>query len=297
MTHYVSVAARKTSEAKLKKLTGTDPYPVELFAREALVASRDALASRRHMALLGRLALAALADWVAKEKIPLTGEVLTEALSQLHPSRRTMQGVLTAFSRAAGSLVSQTSSGRLSRERRFEIGSDGHSLTREACANLNLARHYEAASGDFSSLIGRIVRALAKQGPAYTVWETRVPLLLCHASLFSHRKVVRELARFDPAGLALITPPLNPQASHDLGADASFKSVRVLVDSRGLLADLLGPGSSTIVLLERRLGGWTLTYPLGGADPRERRNRRYPAWARALAFADAGSNASENGEL
>ena len=37
------------------------------------------------------------------------------------------------------------------------------------------------------------------------------------------------------------------------------------------------------MLLERRIGGWTVTFPAGGAAERELKNKKYPGFARALA--------------
>lgn len=90
-----------------------------------------------------------------------------------------------------------------------------------------------------------------------------------------------------------MTPPLLEKAQKDMACDAALKNLPVLIDREGLLHELLAPGNPPIFLLERRLAGWTLTYPLGGADPREAHNRKLPAWARALAFADVGESGTE----
>ena len=291
MTRFLNASARKTGEAKLKALKGIDPFVFETFAREALIYP-DALPSRHHAALLGRLVLLASLRWVKEKNLSLTDDAaLLAALVPLSESLRETHATLRVFSRATDALLPNIGRRETARATRFEIGSDGHAVTREVCARLNLARHYERASGEFASLIERIVKALASCGPAYGLWEARTPLLFCNANLSSHRRVAREMARLEASGVALVTPPLLEKAQKEVAGDAALKTLTVLTDREGLLHELLAPGNPPIFLLERRLGGWTLTYPLGGADPREARNRKLPAWARALAFADAGDDA------
>ena len=293
MTRFLNASARKTGEAKLKALKGIDPFVFENFAREALIYP-DALPSRHHAALLGRLVLLAALRLVKEKNLSLTDDAaLLAALVPLSESLRETQATLRAFSRATDALLPYVSHRETARATRFEIGSDGHAVTREVCARLNLARHYERASGEFAGLIERIVKALATCGPAYGLWEARTPLLFCNANLSSHRRVAREMARLEAGGVALVTPPLLEKAQKDMAGDAALKTLSVLIDREGLLHELLAPGNPPIFLLERRLAGWTLTYPLGGADPREARNRKLPAWARALAFADVGESGTE----
>lgn len=293
MTRYVNTSSRQTAESKLKALKGIDPFILETFAREALLFP-DAIPSRRHAALLGRLVLLAALQWVKEKNIAIQDDAaLLAALVPLLDNLRETNAALRAFSRATNALLSDIGSRANTRATRFEIGSDGHAVTREACARLNLARHYERASGEFAGLIERIVKALASWGPAYGLWEARTPLLFCNANLSSHRRVAREMARLEAGGVALVTPPLLEKAQKDMAGDAALKNLPVLIDREGLLHELLAPGNPPIFLLERRLAGWTLTYPLGGADPREARNRKLPAWARALAFADVGESGTE----
>lgn len=293
MTRFVNASARQTAEAKLKALKGIDSFLFESFAREALIYP-DALPSRQHAALLGRLVLLAALRWIKEKNLSLTDDAaLLTALVPLSENLCETHATLRAFSRATDALLSRVSRREAARATRFEIGSDGHAVTREACARLNLARHYERASGEFADLIERIVQALASWGPAYGLWEARTPLLFCNANLSSHRRVAREMARLEAGGVALVTPPLLEKAQKDMAGDAALKNLPVLIDREGLLHELLAPGNPPIFLLERRLAGWTLTYPLGGADPREARNRKLPAWARALAFADVGESGTE----
>ena len=276
MTDYAHLSSRKTAEAKLKTAKGFDPFILEAFAGEALALS-DALPSRRHITLLGRLVLTAASDWAQKARVDLADTA----------------SLLRAFSYLASIASGPASARGALRNVAYEIGSDGHALTREACARIHLARHYEQASGELTDLLARLFKALASCGPAYPLWENRTPLLFCDASLTSHRRVAREMARLEPGGLALVSPPLSEKAQRDFAIDAFLKTLTVLVDGGNLLSHVLAPGLPAIFLAERRLAGWTVTYPLGGADPKERFNRRIPAWARALAFADTSRDASE----
>lgn len=293
MTRYVNTSSRQAAESKRKALKGIDPFILETFAREALLFP-DAIPSRRHAALLGRLVLLAALQWVKEKNIAIQNDVaLLAALVPLLENLRETNATLRAFSRATNALLSDIGSRANTRATRFEIGSDGHAVTREACARLNLARHYERASGEFASLIERIVKALGAYGPAYVLWEARTPLLFCNANFSSHRRAALELARLEASGVALVTPPVTDKAQRDLNEDAALRTLTVLIDREGLLRKLLSPGNPPIFLLERRLAGWTLTYPLGGADPKEAHNRKLPAWARALAFADVGESRDE----
>lgn len=293
MTDYAHLSSRKTAEAKLKEAKGFDPFILEAFAGEALALS-DALPSRRHITLLGRLVLTAASDWAQKARVDLADTAsLLKALSHLSISTARTRQTLRAFSYLASIASCPASARGALRNAAYEIGSDGHALTREACARIHLARHYEQASGELTDLLARLFKALASCGPAYPLWENRTPLLFCDASLTSHRRVAREMARLEPGGLALVSPPLSEKAQRDFAIDAFLKTLTVLVDGGNLLSHVLAPGLPAIFLAERRLAGWTVTYPLGGADPKERFNRRIPAWARALAFADTSRDASE----
>ena len=290
MTRFPSAAARRTEESKLKKAQGLDPVFVENFAREMLVANRAKTLPRDRAYAAGTLALSILersfqkAGWEEKTGKDISWEAIKERLvphsgMTLLREKAVLEALLT-LSDVEGNRQSQ----RLSQKRRlFEIGLDGHPLTRETCANLNLARHFERISDEFSVVLARAFASLCEYGPAYGAWERRLPLLVCDITRGTHQKLIRALADVEPGGLAVLTETLPNAVRQHFLSQLNARVVTVIEDKTHLFARLIGIGSSDVLLLERRLGGWCVTYPLGGVDSRELKNKRYPLWARRMA--------------
>lgn len=162
----------------------------------------------------------------------------------------------------------------------FQSGYDGHWITREAALRLRLVRYYEKTSGEFARCVHRAMAALAKNGTAYAAWGAGWPVFVCDLNNAFHRFAAQEILRAACGRLAVVSPEPGPQTRAVLARYAP--EMAVIVDDDALLAALLG-NYGTAVLLERRIGGWTVTFPAGGALERELKNKKYPAFARALA--------------
>ena len=310
MTQYTKSAARKTSEAKVRQARGFDRSVFETFAREALISGNlPVILPREKIHAVGLFTLAAaslyfesigvLRSFEEKDSSPLlkdSGEdsalsLTTEVLghqAQLRAEMKFLSGakgkdLLTSLMRVTNA-VSSGAIERIKRERStFEIGTDGHPLTREVAANLNIARHFEEISGDFSLLLTRVFAAITHYGVAYGAWERRLPMLICNLERVSHVRAAAELSSLERGGITLLSESIPNAVRAQFSAARETNLTPFIEDKSGVFRNLIGIDASDIFLIERRLGGWSITYPLGGVDPEKLKNRRYPKWARALA--------------
>ena len=310
MTDYSKTAARKTDEAKTLLARGFDKSVIETFAREAILSGRHPLILPRekiHAVGLFTLAAASLyfeslgvlnapAEVDALEDIndsenppsPVLSLAAEKALQSIRREMRLLSGAKgKALLSSLLAITGKASSGTLQRIKRerasFEIGTDGHPLTREVAANLNIARHFEGLSGDFALLITRVFAAITHYGVAYGAWERRLPLLICNLERASHIRAAIELSRIERGGVALLSEVIPNEVRVMFSSDAATNLTPFIEDKGGVFRNLIGIDQSDIFLVERRLGGWSITYPLGGVAREKLQNRRYPKWARALA--------------
>ncbi len=162
----------------------------------------------------------------------------------------------------------------------FQTGYDGHWLTREAALRLRLVRYYEKTSSEFAKLLARVMASLSRQGAAYAAWNAGWPIFVCDLNRTFERYAAQEIATAARGELAVVTKPLTNVTRTLLARHAP--NLVVIEDAEGFLPTVLG-NFSTVMLLERRIGGWTLTFPAGGVLERDLKNKRYPAFVRALA--------------
>lgn len=162
----------------------------------------------------------------------------------------------------------------------FQSGYDGHWITREAALRLRLVRFYEKAGSDFTQCLHRAMAVLSRNGTAYAAWSRGLPLLICDLNRTFERYAAQELFRLTQGEAVVVTTPMTAQTQALVARYAS--GLPVVTDAAGLFATLVGDYAH-VMLLERRVGGWTLTFPAGGAHERDLKNRKYPAFARALA--------------
>ena len=135
---------------------------------------------------------------------------------------------------------------------------------------------------------------MSRNGTAYAAWSDGWPVFVCDLNRTFERYAAQELLAASQGRLAVVTPPLTPETQVLVARYAP--EMAVVIDEAGLLSVLLG-NYSTVMLLERRIGGWTVTFPAGGASEKDLKNRKYPAFARALARCAVlpASFAAENG--
>ena len=162
----------------------------------------------------------------------------------------------------------------------FQSGYDGHWITREAALRLRLVRYYEKTSGEFAQTVHRAMAALSRNGTAYAAWSAGWPVFVCDLNNTYERYAAQELLRTCDGAVAVVSRPLSAQTRTILARYAP--DMAVVTDEAGLLSVLLG-NYGTVMLLERRIGGWTVTFPAGGASEKDLKNRKYPGFARALA--------------
>lgn len=165
----------------------------------------------------------------------------------------------------------------------YLFGNDGHPLTREAAAALKLVRVYEPVSSDFSAILAKVFASMQYIYSDYRIWFERYPLFCCDLTNATHREAARRMVEATNGDIAIITPripkEIQEQMRTEFGPDVKFK---IAFDHDNLVAQLLALRAPA-VLIERRFGGWTLTYPLGHPDLRELNKPIYPSWIRSLA--------------
>ena len=118
---------------------------------------------------------------------------------------------------------------------------------------------------------------LARQGRAYAAWNSGYPVFLCDLNVPEHRAAAESLYDAASAELVVISPAPRADVQKKLP-----KFLLVVEDEQGLF-EWLTQNSGTVLLLERRLGGWTVTFPTGRVDPRELKKKSHPKIAAALA--------------
>ncbi len=284
MTRFSSKQARETSESKVRKAWGLDPFLFEVLARESLLFDENVAVPREKLHALGLLTLSIVSRWgkalnessnIQKEALELRGEVKELQKRGAAHILHDLEKILALTSPALTANRRRTA---------FEIGTDGHPLTREAAVNLNLARHFEPISEDFSILIARIFANLTRYGVAYRAWERRLPLLICNLEKTQHVGVAQELVRIEPNGMALVSQTIPPNVRTGFAKEVEANALFLIEDKENLFETILGVATSDIYLLERRLSGWSLTYPLGNPSQKSLDSRRIPAWARQMAL-------------
>ncbi len=145
----------------------------------------------------------------------------------------------------------------------WQFGYDGHPLTRESAQRLGILRRFEAASSEFSLLMHRAYCAAVGCGPAYTGWTARMPLLLCDLSQPLHVDMARAVALAAKGEVVVMSKVIPPEARRRLPPEAKL----VVEDRAGILTGLYVRRGNAF-LIERRLEGWTATYPSGAVERR-----------------------------
>lgn len=293
MTRFSSKAARETAESKVRKAWGLDPFLFEAVARESLLFTENTSLPREKLHAMGLLVLSIVSLWgKALSKEP---NIAFQAAELQREEKELQKRGAAHILRDLEKILTLTSPALTSNRRRtsFEIGTDGHPLTREAAVNLNLARHFEPISEEFSILIARIFANLTRYGAAYRAWERRLPLLICNLEKVQHVRVARELVHIEPSGIALVSPTIPRNVRTGFIKEVEGNSLFLIEDKENLFETILGVTTSDIYLLERRLSGWSLTYPLGNPSQKSLNSRRIPAWARLMALCGVSRKATE----
>lgn len=157
------------------------------------------------------------------------------------------------------------------------MGADGHFLTHECALKLRLCRYFERAGGELMRCMARAWRLLARHGAAYNAWSMGWPVLLCDLNDARHRRVAHLAHELAAGDLAIVSAPI----AGDVHAQLT-RTLAVVEDELGAMSALIGR-FAPVVLLERRLGGWTVTFPTAAVHARVLEDKRLPALARAMA--------------
>ena len=106
------------------------------------------------------------------------------------------------------------------------------------------------------------------------------PVFVCDLNNTYHRYAAQEIDKAAKGDLVVVTQAMT---AHTQSVVARYASdLTVVTDEESFFATFLGDYGPAM-LLERRIGGWTVTFPAGGAAERELKNKKYPGFARALA--------------
>ena len=160
---------------------------------------------------------------------------------------------------------------------RYQFGFDGHWMTRETASRLRLVRYYEKTSGAFAAFVHRAFAVLAQQGAAYMAWSSHFPILICDLNRPAHREAAAVLTEAAHGEAAVVTRPMTRESARALP-----KGLLVLEDRQGVFEKIAG-GFASVMLLERRIGGWTVTFPAGRVPARELKKSVYGKLPLALA--------------
>ena len=217
------------------------------------------------------------AQILAEELLPLDVKHLEGALKDTERATEVVRNILINNENAKVNKRLHTSRlfGRALDETR--LAADGHVFTRECALKLRLARYFEKTSSEFDALVHRLFAVLAQNGPAYTAWSMRLPILVCDLNVASHRRAAHLALELAHGALAVVSAPLQAAARTQLA-----QKMLVVQDRDGLFAAVIGR-FAPVMLLERRLGGWTVTFPTGPVDRRLLADKKLPALARSLA--------------
>lgn len=161
---------------------------------------------------------------------------------------------------------------------RFQFGFDGHWMTRETAARLRLVRYYEKASSDFSRFVRRAWGLLSQQGAAYMAWQSNFPILVCDLNIPAHREAALVLFEACHGEAVVVTP------GFDARLRAAFPSALLVVEDNTQAFAAIAGNYGVVMLLEKRIGGWTVTFPAGAVAPRELTKTRYGKLPVALAM-------------
>lgn len=161
---------------------------------------------------------------------------------------------------------------------RFQFGFDGHWMTRETAARLRLVRYYEKASSDFSRFVRRAWGLLSQQGAAYMAWQSNFPILVCDLNIPAHREAALVLFEACHGEAVVVTP------AFDARLRAAFSSALLVVEDNTQAFAAIAGNYGVVMLLEKRIGGWSVTFPAGAVALRELTKTRYGKLPVALAM-------------
>ena len=279
-------------------LSVTDPSPARDFAAQCLWSEEVRALPFATASDLGVLALTLVSHVLSplKATAKRDGKAAQEALLELFkslpvPDAKSLNTTVTDLKTltAAFRLMLEGRSGKKGFKLNgqyfgasvtaFQTGYDGHWITREAALRLRLVRYFEKTSGEFAKCLARAMAALSRNGTAYAAWSAGWPVFVCDLNNTLERYAAQELMSAARGEVAVVTKPLTIETQATVAKWC--KGMVIIRDEAGLLHTLLG-GYGTVMLLEKRIGGWTLTFPAGGAAEGDLKNKKYPGFARAL---------------
>ncbi len=160
----------------------------------------------------------------------------------------------------------------------FQFGFDGHWMTRETAARLRLVRYFEKTSGEFSLFVRRAWTHLAHHGAASLAWQSGFPIFICDLNKAAHLEAAAVIHNMAHGEAVIVTP----RVSQEIRRQHVPRTLLVVEDPVGAFAAIAGNYGS-VMLLERRIGGWTVTFPAGRAPARELSKSTYGKLPLALA--------------
>ena len=176
----------------------------------------------------------------------------------------------------------------------WDAQQDGHLVMRETARALGIVRWFKAETAERRARINEAFASTLAFGPrAGRLWADRRPILVIDAVTAYTAKLVGDLWTADPAIGVLLCPPLPaqqvPGTAQKRVTSNPFDAFEIpfVVDERAWLRALLGIDRFP-VLIEPRLGGFTMTAAVGTLDAREAAKKgRFrptpaPIWMRTL---------------
>ena len=166
----------------------------------------------------------------------------------------------------------------------WQFGYEGHPLNRETAQKLGIIRRFEKVSGDMAALMHKAFVAAVGHGPALAAWQARLPLLICDLTRPLHGELVRQMLPAAKNELIIVSREIPTAVRHRFyGSDALFAE-----DRAGILTGLFA-GQGNALLMERRMEGWTVTFPVGVMEKSALTDRAIPAHWRVFARCTEGT--------
>ncbi len=307
-TRTSAAQSRKLSKRVAEGLDQGDVFDATRFAQRHFSASMTKAWTVKESESIGLLALS-LAGWVLKsarvmqteksnetpmqkgKKAPVNETLLGIFKETLPLKLANLEGALKELSRIAPhfeTLVRATAGEKAMDEHSdgifsaatlaYRLGCDGHPFSRETAMRLRLTRYFEKTSSEFARFLSQAYAVLAKNGTAYLAWTSNFPVFICDLNEVNHQRCANLLVEQCHGEVVMITPTLKARSHMKLAS-----KMLVVDDESGIFRAMAGDFAPAM-LLERRLGGWTVTYPCGHVSESELKKASHPALARALAL-------------
>ena len=286
---YISRKETSTTRGRYRKIHTADPGFSEDAAMAARMVSDTKAFARGSCAHVGHvmLALAALAlkslDLLPEKVSAVTAKAANDAaavLSEvtgdvtLQDTRRAMLLIAAACRRMDNPLDLKTNH----QWALWNFGYEGHPMTRETAQKLGIIRRFENVSTEFAVLMHRTWIRTVQQGVAITAWSDRLPILICDLTNPLHEEMADAMFRAGDHEVMIVSKNIPPSSRQRWWQYRHH----LVEDHLQFMTGIFGAGGG-VALIERRLEGWTVTFPTGVITVESLKDKKIPKHWRLFA--------------